>query len=200
MSRLLPGLRVCSLCGQTGRCFDLGFTLGTRLSEAEQAGKAGCLECLRQDRFGFSHDTEVGFFTEEGFLPLYEPDTSPKQIFVVSGSGEAAKATAPLIYPPKPQVPEEAIAELKRTPEFLTFQDIPWPVHHNDFMAYLGIWGPEDVAATSSPTTARDVFLEMVDRDDRTLWPEGKAPRFGNNLVAFQCLHCQAYRGILDFD
>ncbi len=128
------------------------------------------------------------------------PDASPKQIFIVSGSGETAAASTPLIYPPQPQVLDEAIAELKRTPNFSTFQDIPWLVHHDDFMAYLGIWGPEDVTAVSSPDTAREVFLEMVDHDDRALWPEGKSPRFGNNLVTFQCLRCQAYRGILDFD
>ena len=191
MSRLLPGLRVCSLCGQTGRCFDLGFTVGTGLSEKERAGKVGCLDCLRQDRFGFSHDTEV---------ELFMPDASPKQIFVVSGSGETATASTPLIYPPQPQVLDEAIAELRRTPKFSTFQDIPWLVHHDDFMAYLGIWGPKDVTTVSSPDTAREVFLEMVDRDGRALWPEGKEPLFGDNLVAFQCLHCQTYRGILDFD
>ncbi len=200
MSPLLIGTRVCSLCGQTGRCFDLSFTLGTGLSEAERAGKVGCLECLRQDRFGFSHDTEIGFFTEEGLLPHDEPDTSSKQIFVVSGSGEAAAASVPLIYPPKPHVAEETIAEFRRTPEFATWQDIPRPVHHNDFMAYLGIWSPDDLAATSSPGTARELFLEMVESGWHSLWPEGKKPLFGDNLVAFQCLHCQTYRGILDFD
>ena len=200
MSSLLPGVRVCSLCGQTGRCFDLGSTLGTELSETERAGKVGCLECLRQDRFGFSHDTEAGFFTEEGFLPLYEPDTSPKQIFVVSESGQAAGASAPLIYPPNPHVAEEAIAELRQTPEFATWQDIMWPVHHDDFMAYLGIWGPDDLAAASSLATARELFLEMVEIGWHSLWPEGKEPGIGQNIVVFQCLHCQTYRGILDFD
>ena len=200
MSSLLSGVRVCSLCGQTGRCFDLGSTLGTQLSETERAGKAGCLECLRLDRFGFSHDTEVGFFTKEGFLPLYEPDTSPKQIFLVSGSGEATMASVPLIYPPKPHLAEEAIAELRRTPEFATWQDIMWPVHHDDFMAYFGIWSPDDLAAIYSPGTARELFLEMVDSDFHNLWPEGKEPKIGQNIVAFQCLHCSTRRGILDFD
>lgn len=200
MNSLLSGVRVCSLCGQANRCFDLNFTLGTGLTEVERAGKVGCLECLRQDRFGFSHDTEAGIFVDEGVLALYEPDTSPQRVFVVSEAGDTTADHAPLVSAPKPHVPEEAIAELRRTLTFSTYQDIMWPVHHDDFMAYLGIWGPDDLMRLSPGDNGRSGFLEMVKRDDRALWPEGKKPLFGDNLVAFHCLHCQTYRGILDFD
>lgn len=202
MSGLLPGLRVCSLCGELGQSFDLERTIVTGLSEAEREGKVGCLECLRQDRFGFFHVTEVGFFDDEGLTPLHEPDDFPERVFVVSEDGGVIPDHAPVVPLPKPRVSEEAIAELRRTPNFPTYQDIEWLVHHDDFMAYLGIWGPKELAAISPGDNGRSLFFEVVDPASYSemFWPEGEDPLFADNLVAFQCLHCQAYRGILDFD
>ena len=55
----LPGNRSCSLCGQSGRCFTLDHVISRELTEEERRGKIGCYNCLRHDRFGFSHTTEV---------------------------------------------------------------------------------------------------------------------------------------------
>ena len=187
---LLPGSRVCSLCGQPGRCFPLDNAPAT----------AGCVDCLRLGRFGFSHDTEVGLITEEGFIPHDEPDDSPRRVFIVANSGEAEVGSAPHLHPPKPHVTEEAIAELRRTPSFSTWQEVRWPVHCEDFMAYLGIWGPEEFVKAAPEGEGRRLFLDMVQPLRHRSWPEDGEPRFGQNFVAFQCLHCQTRTGIWDID
>lgn len=196
----LPGDRTCSLCGQPGRCFPLDGVNSSELSEGERGGKIGCYDCLRRDRFGFTHDTEVGFITEEGLLSSGEPDDSPKRVFVVASDGEAVADSAPLVHPPTPHVSEEAVAELRRTPGFSTWQEVTWPVHCDDFMAYLGIWGPEDFAEASPDESGRQLFLDMVDPFFHDRWTEDNGPRFGQNFVAFQCLHCQTRTATYDID
>lgn len=196
----LPGSRVCSLCGQTSRCFELDGVICAELSETERKGKIGCYDCLRQDRFGYPHDTEVGFISEDGFFPAEEPDTSQKRVFVVASDGEATADTMPLVQPPKPHINEEAIAELRRTPSFPTWQEVAWPVHCDDFMAYLGIWGPKNFDNAAPAEEGRQIFLDMVDSVFHSRWPEGKEPRFGENFVAFECLNCQSRLGIWDID
>ena len=117
---LLSGNRICSLCGQPGRCFPLDAVISAELSEEERRGKIGCYDCLRRDRFGFSHDTEVGLVTEDGLISYDEPDDAPRRVFVVASDGEAVADSAPLVQPPKPHVTDEAVAELRRTPSFAT--------------------------------------------------------------------------------
>ena len=134
---LLPYIQTCSLCGQPGHCFVLDHVISSELSKQERRGKIGCLGCLRRDRFGFVHVTDVGMITEDGLLTFDEPDAQPKRVFIVAGDGEAKAGSMPLVSLPRPQISEEAIAELRRTPSFLSWQDISWTVHCDDFMAYL---------------------------------------------------------------
>lgn len=132
---LLPYIRTCSLCGQPSRCFDL-----TNLAvpgQAERQGKIGCYDCLRRGRFGFNHDTEVGMITEDGLVAYFEPSDEPRHVFVVASDGEAVAEGMQLISLPQPKISAEAAAELRRTPSFSTWQDIPWAVHCGDFMAYV---------------------------------------------------------------
>lgn len=192
----LPGNHICSLCGLSSRCFSLDNVISMELSEEERKGKAGCYDCLRRDRFGFSHVTEVGLITEDGLISYGEPYDSPKRVFVVAGDGEAVADNMPLVQPPKPHVTDESVAELRRTPSFSTWQELLWPVHCNDFMAYLGRWGPEEFAKVTSGNSGRSLFLDMVDPLFHRRWPEDGEPRFGRNFVAFQCLHCQTRTGI----
>jgi hypothetical protein len=133
---LLPYIRTCSLCGQPGRCFALDHVISSEMSEQERQGKVGCIDCLRRDRFGFVHDTDVGMITEDGLLTFGELDDKPKRVFVVGDDGQTIADIVPLVSPPQPHVPKEAIAELRRTPSFSSWQEISWPVHCNDFMAY----------------------------------------------------------------
>ena len=135
---LLPYIRNCSLCGQPGRCFSLDGVISRELTEEERQGKIGCTDCLKRDRFGFPHNTEVGYITEDGLETYGEPDDEPRQVFMVASDGSAVADSAPLVHPPQPHVSEEAVAELRRTPSFATWQEVSWPVHHDDFMAFLG--------------------------------------------------------------
>jgi len=200
MSALMPGERICSLCGQSGRCFPLDYVISSELSEEERRGKIGCYDCLRRDRFGFMHGTEVGLITEEGILPHSEPDDLPRRVFVVASDGEAVADSAPLVQPPNSRVTEAAVAELRRTPGFGTWQEIIWPVHCDDFMAYLGIWGPEDFDRAAPAGEGRQLFLDMVDSSYYSGWPEDGNPHFGPNFVAFQCLHCSFRSATFDID
>lgn len=134
---LLPYIRTCSLCGQPGRCFALDGLNSLELSHEELQGKIGCCDCLRQGRFRFNHDTEVGLITDDGLVCFDDPSDTLRRVFVVANDGEAVADSIPLISPPKPHISEEATAELRRTPSFSTWQDIPWAVHCNDFMAYV---------------------------------------------------------------
>ena len=137
MVGLLPGIRTCSFCGQPGRCFSLDNLVGLEHTEKEQQGKVGCLDCLRRDCFGFAHDTEVGFITEEGLEPYDGYNDKARRLFLVGSDGEATLSGTPLAPLRTPKVSEEAVVELRRTPKFSTWQDFLWPGHHNDFMAYL---------------------------------------------------------------
>ena len=138
MIGLLSGVRTCSLCGQSGRCFSLESRVVSReLTEEQRQGKIGCVDCLKRDRFGFSHDTVVGCITNAGLETFGEVEDESPHLFLVSSDGDAALSDTPLTPLPKPRVPAEAVAELRRTPRFATWQDFMWPVHHDDFMAYL---------------------------------------------------------------
>ena len=127
-------------------------------------------------------------------------DDEPQRVFIVASDGEAVADSVPLISPPRPHVSEEAIAELRRTPSFATWQETSWSVHCDDFMAYLGIWGPKDFDRIAPLGSGRELFIEMVDPIYHKLWRQGKEPRFGENVVAFECLHCSARTGIYDLD
>ena len=119
----LPSIRTCSLCGQPGRCFALDYVISGELSEQQRQGKVGCYNCLRRDRFGFAHDTEIGMITEDGLLAFDDPDDEPSRVFVVAGDGEAVAGSGPLISSPRPAVSEGAVAEQRRTPSFAS-----WPI------------------------------------------------------------------------
>ena len=195
----LSGSRVCSLCGQLGHCFSLDRVISRELTEEERQGKIGCYDCLKRDRFGFSHRTEAGYVDEDGLM-IYDIEEEQERVFIVAGEGQTAIVGGPFVPPPQEHVSDEAVIELRRTPCFSTWQDVDWPVHHNDFMAYLGIWGPEDFERSKASGSGRDLFLEIVDPAYHSLWPEGKAPIFGENILAFECLHCIAKTGLPDFD
>ncbi len=196
---LLPGIRICSLCGQPGRCFSLQRRgVSHELSQEERQGKIGCTNCLKRDRFGFNHVMRAGFVDEHGLMKFDEVGPKEHRVSVVAESGRTTIDGAPFVQPPQEQVSDEAVAELRRTPNFLSWQDIDWKVHHDDFMVYLGIWGPEDFEQIAGSGSGRDLFLEMVDADG--LWPKGEEPIFGKNIVMFECLHCSTKSGIFDID
>lgn len=199
MRRFLGG-GVCSLCGQQGPCFALDNVISREFSEEKRQGKIGCYDCLRRDRFGFMHGTDIGVITEDGLLTFDEPDDGPKRIFVVTDDGETVTGNVPLISQPCPSVSEEAIAELRRTPSFSTWQDFSWPIHHNDFMAYLGIWEPEDFEQLSASGNGRELFLEIVDPDLHDLWPTDQLTNFRDNFIVFECLHCSTKTALFDID
>jgi uncharacterized protein CbrC (UPF0167 family) len=148
MSALVEGDATCSLCGQRGRCFRLEYSLCPSLApEAKESG-VGCFECLRQGRFEFWHDTDIGQLDENGLTHVHNHDESPAA----------------------------ALVELRRTPQIVTWQQELWLTHCNDFMAYLGTWEPKDFYANDPEGDGRALFHEMTDKDYSHLWEESLQP------------------------
>ncbi len=195
MRGLLPGLRQCSLCGSSGRCFDL-----ERAMSPERLGPRGCVDCLRSGRFGFFHVTDAGYLTDDGLTWFGDPPRGPARVFISSAAGlaEEVQVPRPLVVPtPTPA----AVEELRRTPNFPTCNEVPWPVHCGDFMIYLGPWQPADVAAAADRAgLAPDAFYAaMVEPDFRDLWPPA-GTEWGMHFPVFTCTGCMQYRGIVDLD
>ena len=198
--RRFVGNHICSLCGQPGQCFSLNSAIIRELSEEERQDKVGCYDCLRRDRFGFMHGTDIGIITEDGLLTFDEPDDEPKRVFVVADDGGAVADKMPLIGPPRSQIFDEAIAELHRTPSVSTWQDFSWPIHHNDFMAYVGRWEPEDFSRMASGGMGRELLLEIAGPMFDHFWPENEEANFRDNFIVFECLHCPVKTALFDMD
>jgi len=196
MAGLLDGTHTCGLCGVTARCFNLQRALGSkRLLPATR----GCMTCLQNGRFGFFHVTEVGYLDENGLTWYGEPPMTPARVFIASAAGVQAQPCTPepvAVSPPS----EEAIEELRRTPQFSTWNEVSWPVHCRDFMTFLGSWQPTDVAkhADLEKMSSRDFFNTMVEPEERDLWRQTE--EWGMNFLAFRCTACRQYRGIIDLD
>jgi uncharacterized protein CbrC (UPF0167 family) len=153
------------------------------LSDAEKETAVGCFTCLRQGRFEFWHDTEIGLLDENGLTHFYNHNK-----------------------PPPPDFPETALVELRRTPQIVTWQQELWLTHCNDFMAYLRTWEPKDFYAHAPDSDGRSLFLQMTEGDYNHLW-DSSLPKGADRLnswhasyYAFRCLHCGKLRGTWDCD
>jgi len=174
----------CWYCGQEHAGFRLDDASCRDLTERERAGKFGCMDCLRQGRFEFWHDTDIGLLDEEGLTHVYKHNGPPPDGF-----------------------PVESLVGLRRTPQIVTWQQELWLTHCRDFMAYLGTWEPKDFVAHARDGNGRGLFLLMTRSDEeRFLWdsccdagadvPTGWRATY----YVFQCRHCGALAGNWDCD
>lgn len=183
MAALVDGDSTCSLCGQVGPCFRLEYALCSQLSKEQKQLALGCFSCLRKGHFEFWHDTEIGVLDEKGLKHVYNHNQSP-----------------PLDFP------NTALAELRRTPQFITWQQELWLVHCSDFMAYVGTWEPKDFYANASDGDGRTLFHKMTDQKHRHLWDVSlrqgatQLESWHATYYAFRCLHCDKLRGNWDCD
>jgi uncharacterized protein CbrC (UPF0167 family) len=183
MSALIEGDTLCSLCGQLTRCFRLEYALCPSLATEAKEPALGCFECLREGRFEFWHDTEIGVLDENGLTHVYKHN-----------------------QPPPADFPATALAELRRTPEIVTWQQELWLTHCNDFMAYIGTWEPKDFCINAPGGDGRALFCDMTDKDYRHLWDGSLRPgatqleSWHATYYAFRCLHCGKLRGNWDCD
>jgi uncharacterized protein CbrC (UPF0167 family) len=173
----------CSLCGRIGECFNLGSTHCPSFSDRDKDAGRGCVDCLRQGKFEFSHDTEYGLLDQNGFRILYKG-----HIPAPAGFSKAAQQ------------------ELKRTPQICTWQQERWLSHCNDFMVFVGTWEPEDFHRHAKGPDGRTLFMAMTAQDLQHLWDES-LPEKGGRLMswhatyyAFRCRHCAVFRGNWDCD
>ena len=201
MVGLLPGNLLCDICGVEGRCFDMDRAI--RVDARASAASRGCAACLRLGLFGFFHITEVGYLDESGLTTYQDEEQSAVvRVFAVDESGSAMGETKPRPpAPPGPTVGEAAIDELRRTPDFSTWNEVGWGVHCDDFMAYLGVWGPSDFEKARSGVQGRTLFLDSIDREHAELWPDGDdAPEWGALCIhVFECLGCGTLRAVADY-
>src|SRR5438876_12305837 len=114
MSGVVSGDASCSLCGRSGTCFQLEFATCHSLPNKTKRSALGCSECMREGRFEFWHDTEIGLLDEHGLKHVYNHN-----------------------QPPPPDFPISALKELRRTPQIVTWQQELWLTHCNDFMTYI---------------------------------------------------------------
>lgn len=197
MLHLLPGVCRCDICGRKGRC----FSLDRALSLVPPGASLGCIECLQTGRFGFFHTTEVGYLDASGLTWYGEEPKSAARVFVAGPSGDVAQVRRePISLAPEPP-PAGAIEELRRTPDFPTWNEVAWPVHCSDFMVYLGTWQPKDItaAATERSQSPQALFSSMLKEDHGALW-RGDTEEWGLTFHAFRCTSCFGLRGVVDLD
>ena len=174
----------CTLCGRKDICFELDFADCPELDEKEKEGKFGCVKCLREGRFEFHHDTDIGFLDERGLTKVYKHNADPP-----------------------PDFPTEALTELRRTPDVIRWQYEPWLSHCKDFMAYQGTWVPGDFYKNGPGGDGRALFMEMTDDLDLNhLWDdslsegETQLKEWHAAYYVYKCLHCGKLRGNWDCD
>jgi uncharacterized protein CbrC (UPF0167 family) len=182
----MSGLRqdecVCSLCGETGQCFELDYAICPELGE-EKEGKFGCFACLRAGRFEFWHDTDIGLLDENGLTRVYSHN-----------------------QPAPPGFPDTALVALRRTPQFVTWQQELWLTHCNDFMVYQGTWKPQDFYRNAPDGDGRALFLKMTDHypnlwdDSLLLKGETQLSSWHATYYVFRCRHCGTLKGNWDCD
>ena len=179
MAGLCPNQDVCTLCNSLGPCFRLEHAISPTLADAEKAEARGCMSCLKAGRFKFWHDTEIGVLDNDGLVHLYKHNKQRPATF-----------------------PRAALTELRRTPQIVTWQQELWLTHCNDFMAYVGTWGPEDFYAHAPDGDGKSLFVKMT--GTATLWDsslrEGETRLTGWRAThyTFRCLHCGELRGNWD--
>lgn len=181
MSQRCDKACVCSLCGQIGVCFKLDCAICPELASDRREASVGCLSCLRQGRFEFWHDTEIGVLDAHGLRTEYKHNKP-----------------APKGFPPP------RLVALRRTPQIVTWQQELWLVHCDDFMVYRGTWDPADFYANASDGDGRALFLRMTDSDLSHLWDESlregasRLDRWYATYYVFRCRHCGTMRGNWD--
>lgn len=149
---------------------------------------SGCVACLLEGAFGFDHDSEWGYLTNDGFTRDYRTYEALPQDFS-----------------------EEAFQAIRRTPPFAAWHDATWLIHCNDFMHYTGRWLLKDfLAEGGSLEGAKAIFVQQtwMDRIDdhaEAVWerllahPETTPEHWDIRYYTFTCTHCGAKRGYFDF-
>jgi uncharacterized protein CbrC (UPF0167 family) len=181
----MNGLRedecVCSLCANTGRCFELDYTICPELGD-EKEGKLGCSDCLNAGRFEFWHDTDIGLLDENGLTKVYNHN-----------------------QPAPPEFSKAALVALRRTPQFVTWQQELWLTHCNDFMVYQGTWEPQDFYRNAQDGDGKALFLKMTDHypnlwDDALIEGETELTGWHATYYVFKCRQCNTLKGNWDCD
>jgi len=183
MSDLVEGKVICSICGNIDHCFELEYTNTNEFSDFEKEGKVGCINCLRKGLFEFWHDTEFGTLDENGLHRVYKHNNENP-----------------------PLIDKNRLTELRRTPQFITWQQELWLTHCEDFMIYMGTWTPDDFYANSEDSDGRKLFMEMTDVEYNNLWDDclengqAKLEEWHPTYYVFKCAHCGKLRGNWDCD
>ena len=196
MRGLLDGDRTCSLCGNTGRCFDLGSADSDSLEDPSLRSGFGCFNCLHEGRFEFFHITAAGYLGASG-LEHYGPPPENEEVVIVSSSGEPVDVK--LAEPQRqPNIEATSIIELRRTPDFPTWNEVEWPHHCSEFMVFLGPWQPRNFNHHANGN-GHDLFTGSVHPEYRNLWPEDSASEWGVCCFVFKCTKCGRLTTCVDY-
>jgi hypothetical protein len=191
------GITRCSLCLTRGPCVGIPERTGAVI---EPPRPPGCFDCLQAGRFAFDHMTEAGLLTGDGLLDVFD-EPEPETVYAVGPDGAVVDVTTRTRQRPEYRIDAAAQAELRRTPQFSTWQDPMWLCHCNDFMVFLGHWTQDSFEAAAPDGDGRSVYLSMAEEDwDRGRWPEGGTLRTNVDAeyLVFRCRHCGVHRGYWD--
>jgi hypothetical protein len=186
------GQEQCSYCGMLAWCFNVeGY-------DSAAGHLMGCANCLRVGKFRTSHNTEIGYVSDDLLL---DEHFGPRPL--------------PVGFSPA------AAESLCRTPQYVGCQEGVWLVHCRDFMAYLGYWQPDDFRRHAADRNGRKLYIEMtvilpgehrplsqadmlrLEQNRDFIWPSDEPDRdeWGGMLYyAFVCRHCGVLRGYYDCD
>lgn len=170
-----------------------GFNI---IAENSEHATHVCLNCLFEKRYAIEKQVEGGYLTKDKILLESDKYKYLKESHdyknVLYKKEEVLK-----------NIDSSKIIELKHTPSFRVWQGDTWLIHCNDFMTFIGTWFHEDFVKYS-PEHDPKKFYSMI--DDNCMGDEFYDEQFGpekseyaeSTFYAFQCLHCNQYRGYCD--
>jgi uncharacterized protein CbrC (UPF0167 family) len=99
-------------------------------------------------------------------------------------------------------IPSERVDELiRRTPGLITWQDLDWPVHCNDFYSFVGYVNHWDFIKEKK--IEKEIIQDLSENDDGLSVREVKNGLRNDGSMGgylFRCLHCGKYHLHVDFD
>lgn len=166
----------------------------------EQAGYRGpfygvneiefvCESCLAHGKLA-----EVDAFTNEGHVALLQ-----EQLQEMHPNLSEADL--------KRIVNDRNVELVHKTPHVVTWQDFFWPAHCGDYCCFLKEAGKADLNPIAPEGRVHLLFEDLLEEDFEYLWNAVRPDSPADNSVAyslgvylFQCLHCQKYIVLHDYD
>lgn len=114
-----------------------------------------------------------------------------------AGHYPGASFNDPPVAPGISQAAQDELAQ--RTPSYYTFQEMRWPVHHDDYCAFIGYVGWKEIAAYVGEMQGDLDELRRLtqwNKEELEHWPNGASVQG----YLFRCLTCGVHRLTADME